>query len=355
MHHCIGRCALRNVKRCFYGLILGVMVFGLLLPGCAKTVTSTATSTVTAKPIVWQWDHGLSTPNTVYDKMTVVELPKRMKEATGGLLQIEPLVGVLPAADTLATVRDGRAQGGTLAGVYVSATVPMAGFSILPFLIRTNDELLRVYEATKTLANPPIEAQNVKILGVGPLGGPTYVMSKDPMPTLATFKGQKIRSWGAASATMLQAFGASPVSMAFGEVYMSVQRGMVTASGMGLSPGKSMMAWEVLKYVNEWPVGNALYYHIVNKDSWNALPKDLQTKAQGVFDSIYREIWDLTTKENGDHMAELIAHGMVLVQPTSAELQNGATLLAPMWNDWVKTAGADGQAVLDIMKKTLGK
>ena len=61
--------------------------------------------------------------------------------------------------------------------------------------------------------------------------------------------------------------------------------------------------------------------------------------------------WKLSQEKNKWYQAELAKNGMETIQPT-VELKEGLSVIGKrMLEDWLKKAGADGQAMIDAYKK----
>ncbi|MFC1918332.1 TRAP transporter substrate-binding protein DctP, partial [Chloroflexota bacterium] len=94
--------------------------------------------------------------------------------------------------------------------------------------------------------------------------------------TLDDFKGLKLRTFGA-FAKLIDALGATPISMPSGDAYTSIQKGVL--DGLHWAP-ETVFRWkihEVIKYKTRVDFGaigsNAL---IMNMDVWNEMPDDIQ-------------------------------------------------------------------------------
>ncbi len=93
----------------------------------------------------------------------------------------------------------------------------------------------------------------------------------------------KIRCTGT-TAKLVAHWGAAPVAMPQTETYDAMQKGVV--DGL-MSPVETLKGWkfaEVTKYttLNYGSAYSMAFFVVMNKQKWNALPKDIQTTIQKV-------------------------------------------------------------------------
>ncbi len=106
---------------------------------------------------------------------------------------------------------------------------------------------------------------------------PVYVLTKTPIKSIEDFKGLKIRAPGAYG-KFLRNLGASPVSLAWGEIYTSLATGVIDGSiGSNMIDHRDGNHVEVAKYMYKLPLAGAQVLPIlVNKKAWNKLSDDLK-------------------------------------------------------------------------------
>lgn len=104
-----------------------------------------------------------------------------------------------------------------------------------------------------------------------------YIITKKPINSIADFKGLKIRAPGAYG-KFLRNLGASPVSLAWSEIYTSLSTGVIDGSiGSNMIDHRDGNHVEVAKYMYPLPLAGAQVLPIiVNQSAWNKLPADLK-------------------------------------------------------------------------------
>ncbi|NIY93765.1 TRAP transporter substrate-binding protein [Vibrio diazotrophicus] len=106
---------------------------------------------------------------------------------------------------------------------------------------------------------------------------PVYIITKEPINSVEDFKGLKIRAPGAYG-KFLRNLGASPVSLAWSEIYTSLATGVIDGSiGSNMIDHRDGNHVEVAKYMYPVPLAGAQVLPIVvNQKEWKKLPVDLQ-------------------------------------------------------------------------------
>jgi TRAP-type transport system periplasmic protein len=148
----------------------------------------------------------------------------------------------------------------------------------LPFLINSYDALQKVYlsDATDELLSA------VKPLGLQPIGlyecGFRHIANNvKPIVKPEDLKGMKIR---VAETKMHQEIftnlGAIPVPISYGEIYTSLQTGVIKGTEINATSASSEKLMEVIKYFSLtghffWPS-----FIFVNQKVWDGLPQDVQ-------------------------------------------------------------------------------
>jgi TRAP-type C4-dicarboxylate transport system substrate-binding protein len=94
-----------------------------------------------------------------------------------------------------------------------------------------------------------------------------YLISRDPINSVADLKGKKINASGFVAET-LAALGAVPVAMSPPEQYEGLQKGTINADTAPYSAMSDFRFYEVAKYVVQYPFGGRMQAVLINKNSW---------------------------------------------------------------------------------------
>jgi TRAP-type C4-dicarboxylate transport system substrate-binding protein len=129
-----------------------------------------------------------------------------------------------------------------------------------------------------------------KLLALWPYGDQIFWF-KGKIGGLADFKGKKIRVFSRPMADFVQYFGGIGVSMAFPEVYTSLQRGVVDGAVTGALAGNTASWYEVSDYIYPMPVGYSLQAHVANLKFWNGLSADVREFLTKKMRELENEMW----------------------------------------------------------------
>lgn len=182
---------------------------------------------------------------------------------------------------------------------------------------------------------------------------PANIMSKKPVRTLADLKGMELRASGPAGAA-LKAWGATPVGMPMPATVEALQKGIVQGLFSSGDTMKSLKFAEFCKYVTMTRRVMYPFYVIMNMDTWNKLPKDVQK----VIDDLSLEQAKWTGNYNDIETMEALEwskknHNVEIIELSKEEMAKWDKLLEPMVTKWIKDAKAKGlpaEAIIEDIK-----
>jgi TRAP-type mannitol/chloroaromatic compound transport system substrate-binding protein len=282
-----------------------------------------------------------------------------LQKLTGGRLQITlfPAAALVPTKELFDACRKGTVEGGTGSPAYWMTIVPIAGVSgNCPMTFREPWEGL-YFHYVMGFENMLKEAHaKYNVLYYTEKIYPTAMIGKKPIYKLEDFKGYKIRSAGAI-ADMLRDLGAAPTMIQGAELYLALQTGVVEGAHWGAAQGAlSMKLCEVAKYYIQPNLAmSGTDVILINKDAYNALPKDLQI------------ILDLALKERAwrrTHeyiMGEMNALDTMKkkygVKVTTLPPEDQKKMMKVAMKEWDKVAAKDAQAAkaIEMLKGFLRK
>ena len=124
----------------------------------------------------------------------------------------------------------------------------------------------------------------------GYTAGSNYWIFKNRLETLQDLKGKRIRTYGVKPTKIFQALGATPVTIGPGEMYESIERGVINGAQGGLILGSTFKLYEVAKYFAvPSPLKETLDITVViNKDVW----KSFDQKTRDIINDVSREVND---------------------------------------------------------------
>ncbi|MBJ7536344.1 TRAP transporter substrate-binding protein [Marinomonas transparens] len=179
-----------------------------------------------------------------------------------------------------------------------------------------------------------------------------YVITKKEIKSIDDFKGLKIRAPGAYG-KFLRNLGASPVSLAWGEIYTSLSTGVIDGSiGSNMIDHRDGNHVEVAKYMYKLPLAGAQVLPIiVNRNAWNKLTPDLQAIVQAAT-TVHAQA-QLTKSKlwESEAVKEMQAKGLKWSpEPSAADKAAWTAAGSKLWDEY---AAADkySKELIDVLRK----
>jgi len=180
------------------------------------------------------------------------------------------------------------------------------------------------------------------------------IHSKKPIHTLADMKGMKISVEGRVLSTMMPRLGAAPISLQPGELYQSLQRGLVEAVPQGWPSVPTFHLDEVTNFHLEAPLGFNTGYVAINNDAYAKLPPAGKAAIDTLSGKPFVErliAADDRMQAIGRDATKAMA-GQTIAQLDPAEEARWKEAVAPVTEEWVK-ATPNGAAVLAAFRAEL--
>lgn len=175
----------------------------------------------------------------------------------------------------------------------------------------------------------------IKLLGIYSAGVRNIYTRKGAASTPEEFKGTKIRVMNnPIEAKIWSTFGGIPTPMNFGEVYQSLQTGVLDAAENGLSTIESFRHYEAAKTIILTEHQRASALLIMNERKFNALSPELQKivlEAAAEACAIQRR---RDRELNAEAVERMTAKGATFITPDRAKF---AALIAPIQDDVAQT------------------
>ena len=147
------------------------------------------------------------------------------------------------------------------------------------------------------------------------------ITSNKPLRKVSDFKGMKIRinSSKVNEATM-RSVGALPQTMAFSEVYLGLQTGVVDGADTVMYNALTQKFYEVQKHISLLHHSHQGYIVVVNKKFWDGLPKDVREVLESAMADATTHANALSIAEEHSAMEKIKASGKTTIDElTTAE------------------------------------
>ena len=282
----------------------------------------------------------------------LVLFAKDVEAATGGKLSItvHPGASLFKAPEIKRSVQSGQAQMGEVLLSIHENEDPIFGIDVVPFLATSFPDAKKLYAASKAAVEKKLDSQGIKLLFMVPWA-PQGVYTKKELNTIDDMKGLKWRSYNVGTSRLGEIAGMQSVTIQAAELPQALATGVVNSFMSSGGTGYDSKVWESLTHfydVQAWIPKDATF---VNKAAFNALDKATQDAILKAAATAEERGWKMWQDKAGWYLDQLKAKGMKVQDPSPALAAGfkkaGETLTA----DWLKKAGADGQAIVDAYKK----
>ncbi|MFC1868248.1 TRAP transporter substrate-binding protein [Thermodesulfobacteriota bacterium] len=272
-------------KRKVMGHLNGIFIILVLV--ALSFMTAYAERAAAAAPEkVWnlRYAAGGAPPVTPFAKSKNV-WAKMVEEATHGRVKITPYHSqtLTPLKATWGAVSSGTADIGQAMTGYFPGQFPLTDVMTLPFVggPSATDNGRVMWQLYNEFPSIRAEYKGVKLLGFLATEAYPLATTKKPVRNLEDLKGLKIRSSGGGIA-MTRALGAIPVSIPMPGLYLALQKGVVDGMWYSHESIVGFRQYEVTKYVTDVPSSCVIFWDIINLDTWNEFPPDIQKQIMSV-------------------------------------------------------------------------
>jgi TRAP-type transport system periplasmic protein len=309
-----------------------------------------ATSTAAYAQTKWDLPSGYGV-NT-FQVQNLAWFADEVDKATAGKLKItvHPGASLFKANEIKRAVQSGQTQVGEFILSGAANENALFGVDSIPFLATTYPQAKKLNDAAMPSLDKLLASQGMKLLYTVPWPGQA-LYSKKPLTSLADLKGTKMRAYNPATTRIAELVGAQPVTIQLAELPQALATGGVDNFLTSSASGVDSKLHEQVKYfydVNAWLPRNAV---VVNTKAFDALDKTAQAAVLKVASAAGERGWKISDQKDDEYLKELAAKGMVVDRSSDKLKAELKALGERMTAEWLKLAGADGQAVLDAYRK----
>jgi TRAP-type transport system periplasmic protein len=294
--------------------LLSILILAcMIVPGCTSTDTDTASPTETTdQPQIFNLKAVTFLPLYLQRSKEFIQITERINEQTEGKVNIEVIGGpeAVPPMEQAEALRKGTVDAALLPVNYYESLLPEAIVFHLSQLSPAEERESGFYDYM---------VERHKEFGMYYLGrtrhqDPMFVYTNEKVSEPADLAGQKIGRSNTLGVPFLEELGATIVNVQAGDMYTSMERGVVDGVMHPLEGAGVMSFGEVAKYVIDHPVyvRNSTLF-LLNLDTWNELPDDIKSTMQDVIIDWENERKELDVKENEGYREVALEAGMEFI------------------------------------------
>jgi len=243
------------------------------------------------------------------------------------------------AKENLQLVKDGAVDLVAMSPGYFPSELPF--FSAPNSLPMAMDNLKQADLIIKAfLEKVPAFQDEARAAGLKPLFfhhlNAYQLICREPVKGFADLKGRKIRTWGEDMPRLMQAAGATPVTMFLPELYENLQRGVIDCAPFAVDWIQNYKTYEVAKYITEVTVWQGPTWGVwMNAKRWDQLSdKQKQIVLQVAEEANQRDLQ--AVQEAGEKARTfLLQQGVQFIPFPESERQKWIKASPDFFADWI--------------------
>src|SRR5262245_29856779 len=289
-----------------------------------------------------KWDMPTPYSDGEFHTRNVKQFVEDVKKATGGQLDINVHSNgsLIKHPDILRAVSTGQVNIAEFLLGQFSNEDPVFATDNIPFVAPGYDGAWKLYQAQKPVLEKKLQGRGLKLLySVAWPGQGLY--TKDPVKSVADFKGLKMRTYSPLTARLAELLGASPTVVQVPEVPQMFATGAMHAMVTSSATGTTTKAWEFVKNYYKTNAWNPKDIVMVNERAFGRLAKSQQDALLKAAAAAEPRGWEMSKarEKEGDDM--LAKNGVAVSEPSPELKASLAKIGEQMAAEWEKLAGAE--------------
>ena len=299
-----------------------------------------------------KWDLPTGYGATSFQTENVQLFANEVDKATAGKLKItlHPNGSLYKANEIKRAVQTGQTPAGEFLLSGSANENPLYGVDSIPFLAVNYADARKLYIASKPALEKLLASQGMKLMFSVPWPGQSLYSVKE-IKGPEDLKGTKMRAYNPATTRIAQMLKAQPTTIQLAELGQALATGTVENFLTSSASGVENKLFEQTKFfypVNAWLPRNAT---VVSQKAFDALDKPSQEAVLKAASTAESRGWAASEQKDKDFVKELASKGMKVSPPSDALRKELVAIGDTMTGVWLKTAGAEGQSIVDSFRK----
>jgi TRAP-type C4-dicarboxylate transport system substrate-binding protein len=332
--------------------LTGLLLVCMLLFGCAQPTEEGEPGDVESGDIapdeVIELDLAYHSSENIPPGAVTLRAGERIEELSNGRVKINNYfsASLLTLDETLTGVSSGMADialvtPSTFQEQFDLISVFQRPFIDVPSLEVCGKAFTELLDAVPEI-NEELAQNNIRAIGVWPLPS-SHLHSKQEIRVPDDLKGLRINLQGDV-ARWFESMGAVPVQLSAGDMYMAMERGVTDGIFCHWSAFRAFALHEVTTHNTVVGGGANLDFmtYIINLDTWNSLPADIQEIIVDSYRQACEEIIGEQNREIAEGIENAKASGNTFIELTPEELELWQSYVDPVNEAWIEKAEAKG-------------
>jgi TRAP-type transport system periplasmic protein len=299
-----------------------------------------------------KWDLPTGYATGSFQTENVQAFANDVDKATAGKLKItlHANASLYKANEIKRAVQTGQTPAGEFLLSGAANENPLYGVDSIPFLATNYADSRKLYNASKPALEKLLAGQGIKLMFSVPWPGQSLYSVKE-IKSPEDLKGTKMRAYNPATTRIAQMLKAQPTTIQLAELGQALATGTVENFLTSTASGVENKLFEQTKFfypVNAWLPRNAT---VVSQKAFDALDKPTQEAVLKAAAAAEARGWAMSEQKDAEFVKELAAKGMKVTPPSDALRKELLAIGESMTADWLKTTGAEGQAIVDAYRK----
>jgi len=222
---------------------------------------------------------------------------------------------------------------------------PVFAADNIPFVAAGYDNAWKFYQAQKPQLQASLKKRGLRLMYSVAWPGQGFY-TKEPLKSVDDLKGTKFRTYSPLTARLAELLGASPTVIQVPEIPQMFATGAVQAMITSSATGTSTKAWEFVKNYYRTSAFHPKNVVVVNERAFSRLPKDQQAALTKAAAAAEKRGWEMSKAREKEGDETLAKNGMTVREPDARMKAAFQKIGAQMAQEWEKSAGAPGQAIL---------
>jgi len=299
-----------------------------------------------------RWDLPAAYPVTNFHTQVLQQFAQNVAEFSKGKLAItvHANASLYKAPEIKRAVQGGQAQIGEILLSNFANEDPLFELDSLPFLTTDFASSWRLYQAQKPYLEKKLAAQGMLLLYSVAWPPQGFYTSRD-LQTVADMRGMKLRAQTPVVARVAELIDAQPVTVQAADLSQALATRIVDSTMTSGSTGFDSKIYEYINKFYDTQANQPRNAVIVNQRAFDALDANTREALRQAAVKAEADGWKLAQERTTWYLQQLRSQGMTIITP-APELMAGLNKIGTvMLEDWLKKAGADGQAVIAAYRK----
>lgn len=299
-----------------------------------------------------KWDMPVPYGDSNFHTRNAVQFAADIEKATEGQVKIvvHSSGSLIKHPEIKKSVRQGVVPIGEILESLASNESPIYGVDSVPFLTNGYADSKKLYKAQKPFLEKKLAEEGLLLL-YSVAWPPQGLYTKKEVKAVDELSGLKFRAYNTATARIAALVKAVPTQVEVPDIPTAFSTGRVEAMMTSPSTGVDSKAWDFLTHYHNlqaWQPRNIVF---VSKSAFDALTEAQRKAVQEAAAAAEERGWKESEEEFTSKIKVLEENKITIVTPNDALLNGFKELGKTMAEEWEKSAGADGKAILEEYRK----